>query len=201
VAGPRTRALFKHASGVKRAVMLQFKPGWSAALFGVAANELTDQIIPLADLWGHAGSDRYVELLATRDLSSLFERVSSAFGLRAHRLGEPTSARLARRAIHLLEDGAEVRVERVAERLGVTARHLRRAFTENVGIGPKEFARTVRLQSALRMATSSSDWGRIAAEAGYSDQAHLIHDFRELIGFTPGAYVKRKARVSGRVVI
>src|SRR5258708_24179153 len=30
--------------------------------------------------------------------------------------------------------------------LGVTARHLRRAFTENVGIGPKEFARTVRLQ-------------------------------------------------------
>jgi AraC-like DNA-binding protein len=81
----------------------------------------------------------------------------------------------------------------VAERLGVTARHLRRAFKENIGIGPKEFARTVRLQRAVRAAaaTRSNDWAQIAADAGYYDQAHLIADFRELVGFTPGAFVKR----------
>ena len=43
-------------------------------------------------------------------------------------------------------EGDEVRVESVAERLGVTARHLRRAFTESAGIGPKELARSVRYQ-------------------------------------------------------
>jgi len=81
--------------------------------------------------------------------------------LRRHRCShaqtfQPASARLARRAVRLLQ-GDDVRVESVAERLGVTARHLRRAFTESVGIGPKDFARTVRLQRAVRMTATSKD--------------------------------------------
>ncbi|WP_437673011.1 helix-turn-helix domain-containing protein [Sorangium sp. So ce131] len=190
VAGPRTRALFKDATGIARAVMLQFKPGWSASLLGVAANALTDRIIPLEDIWGRSGGDLCYELLAARSLPEVLDRLSRAIALRTRQASEPASARLARRAVHLLE-GDEVRVESVAERLGVTARHLRRAFTESVGIGPKEFARTVRLQRALRMAATSKDWARIAADAGYYDQAHLIADFRELVGLTPGAFLKR----------
>ncbi|WP_437515433.1 helix-turn-helix domain-containing protein [Sorangium sp. So ce1099] len=190
VAGPRTRALFKDATGVARAVMLQFKPGWSAPLLGVAANALTDRIVPLEDIWGRSGGDLCLDLLAARSLPEVLDRLSSAIALRTHQTFEPASARLARRAVRLLE-GGEVRVESVAERLGVTARHLRRAFTESVGIGPKEFARTVRLQRAVRMAATSKDWVRIAADAGYYDQAHLIGDFRELVGLTPGAFLKR----------
>ncbi len=190
VAGPRTRALFKDATGIARAVMLQFKPGWSAPLLGVAANALTDRIVPLEDIWGRSGGDLCLDLLAARSLPEVLDRLSRAIALRAHQTFEPASARLARRAVRLLE-GDEVRVESVAERLGVTSRHLRRAFTESVGIGPKDFARTVRLQRAVRRAATSKDWARIAADAGYYDQAHLIADFRELVGLTPGAFLKR----------
>jgi hypothetical protein len=35
VAGPRTHALFKNAPGIARAVIVPFKPGWSAPLLGV----------------------------------------------------------------------------------------------------------------------------------------------------------------------
>ncbi len=190
VAGPRTRALFKNATGVARAVILQFKPGWSAPLLGVAANALTDRIVPLEDIWGRAGSELCLELLAAQDLPEMLDRLSRAIELRTHQISEPASARFARRAVRLLE-GDEVRVESVAKRLGVTARHLRRAFMESVGIGPKDFARTVRLQRAVRRAATSQDWGRIAADAGYYDQAHLIADFRDLVGLTPGAFLKR----------
>ncbi|AUX46556.1 uncharacterized protein SOCE26_080620 [Sorangium cellulosum] len=190
VAGPRTRALFKNTTGVAWAVVLQFKPGWSAPLLGVAANALTDRIVPLEDIWGRSGGDLCLDLLAARSLPEVLDRLSRAIALRTHQASEPASARLARQAVRLLE-GDEVRVESVAERLGVTARHLRRAFTESVGIGPKDFARTVRLQRAVRMAATSKDWGRIAADAGYYDQAHLIADFRELVGLTPGAFLKR----------
>jgi transcriptional regulator GlxA family with amidase domain len=90
-----------------------------------------------------------------------------------------------------LLEGDQIRVESVANRLGVTSRHLRRAFTETIGIAPKHFARSVRLQRALRMVAASNDWSRVATDAGYYDQAHLIADFRELLGLTPGAFVKR----------
>jgi AraC-like DNA-binding protein len=190
VSGPRTRALLKTATGVARAVILTFKPGWSAPLLGVPASALTDRIVPLGELWGRSGSDLCLELLAARSLPAMLDRLSGAIAARTQHTFEPASARLARRAVRLLE-GDEVRVESVAEQLGVTARHLRRAFAESVGIGPKEFARTVRLQRAIRNAATSTDWGRIAADAGYYDQAHLIADFRELVGLTPGAFLKR----------
>ena len=190
VAGPRTRALFKNATGVAQAVVLQFKPGWSAPLLGVAASALTDRIIPLEDIWGRSGGDLCLELLAAHSLPEVLDRLAHALALRAHQTFESASARLARRAVRLLE-ADEVRVERVASLLGVTARHLRRAFTESIGIGPKDFARTVRLQRAVRSAATSNNWVRIAADAGYYDQAHLIADFRELIGLTPGAFLKR----------
>jgi AraC-like DNA-binding protein len=190
VAGPRTRALFKHATGVAQVITLQFKPGWSAPLLGVAASALTDRLVPLQDIWGRAGGTLCERLLEARSVPEVLDRLSRAIALRAHQSFEPASARLARRAVRLLE-GDEVRVERVAARLGVTARHLRRAFTESIGIGPKDFARTIRLQRAVRRAATSQDWVRIAADAGYYDQAHLIADFRALVGLTPGAFVKR----------
>lgn len=62
---------------------------------------------------------------------------------------------------------------------------------ERVGIGPKDFARSVRLQRALRRSAITKDWTRVAADAGYYDQAHLIADFRELVGLTPGAFLRR----------
>jgi len=190
VMGPRTRAKFKSATGLTRTVTLRFKPGWSVPLLGVATSELTDRLVPLEDVWGPAGHAFCEELLAARSRADVMDRVARAITRRAAQPFETASGQLARRAVRLLE-GGEVRVESVADRLGVTARHLRRAFTENIGIGPKEFARTVRLQHAVRMAATSCDWARIAADAGYYDQAHLIADFRQLVGLTPGAFFKR----------
>lgn len=193
VSGPRTRAHFKQATGVVRAVMIQFKPGWSTPLLGVAAHELTDRIVDLQDLWGRSGGELALELLAAPTLPALIDRLTLALTLRARHAFEPTSGPLARRAVRLLEAG-EVRVERVAAQLGVTARHLRRTFTESIGIAPKEFARTVRLQRAVQVAQRAAhapDWARIAADAGYYDQSHLIAEFRQLVGLTPSAFLKR----------
>jgi len=43
----------------------------------------------------------------------------------------------------------------------------------------------------VERAATSKDWARIAQDAGYYDQAHLIADFRQLVGLTPGAFQKR----------
>ncbi len=190
VVGPRTRALFKDVGGVAQAIIVQLKPGWSTPLFGLPTNALTDRIVPLEDIWGRAGRELTLELLATRSLTEVVDVAARGIGARVHHRHELASAGLARRAVHLLE-GGETRVERAAKHLGVTARHLRRAFKRSIGVGPKDFARSVRLRRAVRMAATSRDWARIATEAGYYDQAHLIADFHKLVGLTPSDFIEQ----------
>ncbi|MCA9516791.1 MAG: AraC family transcriptional regulator, partial [Myxococcales bacterium] len=71
-------------------------------------------------------------------------------------------------------------------------RHLRRAFSDCVGVGPRDFARATRLQRALRLAANAPSWGEVAAAAGYYDQAHLNGEFRDLLGLTPSAFAARR---------
>ena len=189
--GPRTRAHFKDATGSIRAVTIQFKPGWSMPCLGVAASELTDTHVSLEDIWGNAARELCNELLDLTNMADVAQRIARAIAEHVDEDLEPTSSRIARHAVRLLE-GSETRVDVVAHRLGVTPRHLRRAFVENIGVGPKDFARAVRLQRVLSLATRSSDWAQIAVEAGYYDQAHLIVDFRDLVGLTPREYMRRR---------
>jgi hypothetical protein len=126
VLGPRTRAKFKRATGFLRATVIQFKPGWSPTLFGVPAHALTDQLISLGDLW--LDGEITADLVAARSVPAMLERLSRAVAART--TFESGSAHLARRAARMFE-GTETRVAAVAQRLGVTARHLRRAFVES----------------------------------------------------------------------
>ncbi len=190
VGGPRTRAVMKTKGGLTRSITIRLAPGWAMPLLGVAANELTDELVPLEALWGGAGRELSAKLITARGRERIGAVIDRAFAPRA--AADADAGALARRAVHLFEAG-EVRVEVVAERLGVTDRHLRRTFSEHVGIGPKAYAGTLRLQRALRIARTSRDWAAVAAEAGYYDQAHLITDFRKRIGLTPRAYFSRRA--------
>src|SRR5262249_17118482 len=92
LAGPRTRAQFKNATGIARAVKIRFKPGWSSSLFGVSASAVTDRIVPLEDIWGRAGREFSAELLAARSLPEVLDALSRAIAARMHEAIESTSA-------------------------------------------------------------------------------------------------------------
>ena len=54
-------------------------------------------------------------------------------------------------------------------------------------MSPKMYARIVRFSNAYRLheATPGLSWTKIAYEAGYFDQMHLIRDFRVFAGVNP----------------
>ncbi|WP_328537353.1 helix-turn-helix domain-containing protein [Streptomyces sp. NBC_00344] len=82
------------------------------------------------------------------------------------------------------------RVEELAAEEGVSARSLQRLFAAYVGVSPKWVILRYRIHEALERAESESaiDWAGLAAELGYSDQAHLTRDFTSTIGVPPTAY-------------
>ncbi len=77
-------------------------------------------------------------------------------------------------------------VEQFAAGLPLSDRQLRRRFASYTGITPKDFIKICRQQAAVKsLKQSAGTITAIAAASGYSDQAHLHNEFRELIGVTP----------------
>lgn len=69
-----------------------------------------------------------------------------------------TGARLAQAAVRLIEDGVLEAggVEHLAQRIGVTSRHLRRVFETEFGVSPIEYAQTQRLLLAKHLLTDTT---------------------------------------------
>src|SRR5688572_10353270 len=67
-------------------------------------------------------------------------------------------ARLVQAAAGLIEDGLLVdgSVEELAQRLGVTDRHVRRVFRTELGVSPVQFVQTQRLLLAKRLLTDTA---------------------------------------------
>jgi AraC-like DNA-binding protein len=181
VAGPNTTAFVVALPARTHVVGVRMRPGAAPPLLGVHAAELRDAHVALHELWGddgrrleerlHASADRAGDLLAT-----LAPRAAAG--------GEPDA--LVQAAVARLRDGAApVRV--LAGELYVSERQLRRRVGTAVGYGPKRLARVLRLGRALAAARSGEELARVAAEAGYADQAHFAGDCRELAGVPPSA--------------
>jgi transcriptional regulator GlxA family with amidase domain len=102
---------------------------------------------------------------------------------RAAAAGAPDA--LVQAAVARLRHGAPVHA--LAGELYVSERQLRRRVGTAVGYGPKRLARVLRLGRALAAARSGEELARVAADAGYADQAHFAGDCRELAGVPPSA--------------
>ena len=78
-------------------------------------------------------------------------------------------------------------MDALSAELGVSRQHLTRKFDERIGLSTKMFSRVWRLQSAVERIryVQDIDWSDLALDSGYYDQAHMISEFRELVGETP----------------
>ena len=82
----------------------------------------------------------------------------------------------------------------VTDAVGMSQRRFLERFRSEVGMAPKLFARVQRFQAVIETVHTLSEvsWAEVAADCGYFDQAHFIHDFRAFSGFTPSAYLAAK---------
>ena len=93
----------------------------------------------------------------------------------------------------LVATGGAVPIGRIAREVGWSHKHLLARFSRQVGLRPKTAARLVRLNRVWRRLDERRplDWGQVAADAGYADQAHLIRDFHQFTGTTPTQFQAR----------
>jgi AraC-like DNA-binding protein len=95
-----------------------------------------------------------------------------------------------------LRDHAEVdRVADLADAFGLGERTLQRLVLQRVGMTPKWLIQRRRLHDAVeRLKAGTTSLAEIAADLGYTDQAHFTQDFRTVTGMTPGRYLQDQPR-------
>jgi AraC-like DNA-binding protein len=183
--GPSLQPAVAVPTGAVDLLGLRFRPGRTSAFLRTPMCSLTDRFVPLSSVVSGAArlSDDLREQRADRRLNHL----AQVFSVRADRSASGPASAVASALDAIDRRRGVVSIAAVASIAGVSTRHLERRFREEVGLGAKHVARLARIHHAIEvMQTRPAFTGAdIAAHCGYTDQAHLIRECRELTGTTP----------------
>ena len=196
LSGPRTGLSTQRLAGSGWAVGVLFQPAAGFLLTGRPVRELLDAVVDASSV------------AAVHD-SGLVPALREVMGRDPHDVGARQRAvELVEEALRALlpvdeegllvndlvqrveDDSDLLRVDQLADGLGMSERTLQRLCARRIGMGPKWLIQRRRLQEvAERLAREGTpDLAGVAADLGYADQAHLTRDFRTVTGLTPGEY-------------
>lgn len=185
VAGQITRAITLQPSGRVDVWGIRFQPWAAAPLLGSSGAEMRDRLTSIGDLAPRLGAelDAVVDASGSTRQRAVIVNVLTRLLARAR----PADARLPRLVALVARSREPLTVRGVARETGLGVRRVQQLFRDDVGLSPKQLHRIARFQRALALgrAQPGLTWSAVASRAGYFDQAHLIHDSREIAGCTP----------------
>lgn len=95
------------------------------------------------------------------------------------------TGQIAEAAKLIREAGGTKTIAAIARRVAMSQSALERHFRVATGATPKMFSRLARLHKVCGLWDAGEDLTTIAFEAGYTDQPHMVRDFRLFTGMSP----------------
>jgi AraC-like DNA-binding protein len=177
-------------------VEITLSPLGAYQVFGTPMHHLTGQLVDFRDVLGGGARQLGDVVRDARTWDERFDAIDEFF-LRRIDTAPVVDAEVAFAWQQLVATGGAIPIRSICRQIGWSNKHLITRFRQHVGLAPKRAARVIRFERVLRRIAHdpAPDWGRVAADCGYADQAHLIRDFGEFSGTTPAAAVRAKGSV------
>ncbi len=204
VAGPHDTYALSETGGHRAGIQVNLTLPGARRFLGMPLYELTNRVFEVEDLLGRDGRVLVERLRMAPGWDACFDildevisaRVCSADGLPgdvAWTLGELGETGRA---------GHPPRISHLADALGYSHKQLIARFRGELGLTPRTFARITRFEGLLGALKGDGPprWADLAPAFGYYDQSHLSRDFRDFMGLSPGAFVRRSVADNGGVV-
>ena len=195
VYGVQRRIQTQELRGSGRALGIMFRPAGFRPFLGRPLSTITGRTLDLAEVFGRAAADAAQHDMAGADGPEEMARVADRFlAARAPAERQP-GERISAIVERIAAQPALLRVDELSRDLSLSPRHLQRLFADQVGVSPKWVIRRYRIYEAAGRAAEGVDvnWADLAADLGYSDQAHLTREFTAAVGLPPAAYARRCA--------
>lgn len=199
VTGPQRRAWRRTIAGTGSVFAVRFRPAGLGVVSDLTPPDLLNQTRLLDAALCPRLHALAAELAATPDVNraaladqrlaaAATQRPPTRLGLLANDVVDRLQAELR----HTV--GAELGRE-----VHTSPRQVQRALSVTIGKGPKWVSRRIRLQEVARVLATERDMDltQLAAELGYTDQAHLTNDFRSMTDRTPAAYRRELHALAG----
>jgi AraC-like DNA-binding protein len=104
------------------------------------------------------------------------------------------------RVLRALRDGplpSDTSLEALAGQAGLSPSRFMHAFTDSTGIPLRPYLRWLRFQRAAGAIMAGAPLSTAAADAGFSDAAHMSRTFQQMFGLSPSTLQRRGARDGG----
>lgn len=183
-------------------IIVVFQPNGIHQLLGIPANEFHDAIVSVEDVF-----DEKIRTLQ----ESLFQQNNSTRVLLLNSFfksliaTKPASNQfiIDHSLQFIINNKGHFSIKQLVEYTGYTERHLERKFKECIGLNPKKFGNVVRLHHFLKLLKNKSDdtnLTTICYDAGFSDQSHLIKEFKKHTGITPTEYFYNTRKLTNNLI-
>lgn len=135
-------------------------------------------------------SDAIETLTSRGDGQPLVDGVDALFA----RYAGPASAGRERFSLHSEATpehpaaGSRMSIASRAARAGLSRAYYSRTHRKRTGLSPLHLRRQTRVLAAQVMIENGAALAEVAVETGFSDQAHMTRQFRQILGVTPATY-------------
>lgn len=200
-AGAHLRPALSHSDGAQAGMHVFLPLATLRRLLGTPMDRLVDQVVPLDALLGADFRDLGAKLCDAKDRDARVALLDAALGRRLAQAA-PLAGQQAH-ALRLLRARPNRDISEIARDIGWSPKHLASRVKDVVGVGPRCFRRLLRFQKLTGLIgrhAGAPDWVGLALDAGYCDQPHMVHEFREFSGMTPRAYLARSLPDGGGLV-
>ena len=185
VVGELTRFILLQPTGPTATMGVRFRPGGAYHFLPFPLDLLTDEAVPVGDIWGREGE--HLEDAVLDAPNDARRRLVVEKFLTARLLNTEPHEQFDAAVSVIMQSRGQTRVAQLAAVVGWSPRQLEREFRTKAGLSPKALARIIRFQSLLQLVGEAPlrQWASLALEGGYADQSHMVREFREFAGQSP----------------
>lgn len=211
VTGLQTRYHLGEAIGERRFMVVRFTPLGAHLFLHLSMDALTDRAVPLEQVDARIASLVSDRVMVARGWAERFDAMERLIGGRMAQRTVPPPVERAWNG--LVRTWGQRPVASLAADAGCSHRHLIQQFRTCIGLPPKKVAMLLRFNRSIRAvaherpgdspnkpylegsAPPGADgfgtrWADVAAECGYFDQSHFIHEFRAFAGASPSEFLR-----------
>ena len=180
--GPRTHSITINRKRRTKTLMIKIPPLYLEHLLPFPIQEITNRSATLGDIFGDELQEEALEKVRSNEENRFFQlllKQLQPFQIKNDKIS---------RAGLFFKHSAYSNVAQAAKAIGISNRHLQKIVNRQIGIAPKKVLKIKRLTASLQLKTTnfSISFAQLALESGYYDQSHMIAEYQEFIGKTPG---------------